>query len=62
MICPGMDVARKLIILAREMGLTLEMSDVESKAWCRRHSTECSVEEFMARLAGVRRRHGGNAR
>ncbi|HEX3603784.1 MAG TPA: bifunctional aspartate kinase/homoserine dehydrogenase I [Steroidobacteraceae bacterium] len=46
----GMDVARKLIILAREMGLTLEMSDVQVEGLVPAALTLCSVEEFMARL------------
>lgn len=46
----GMDVARKLIILAREMGLTLEMSDVEVAGLVPSALTQCSVDEFMSRL------------
>ena len=46
----GMDVARKLIILGREMGLTLEMSDVEVAGLVPPALDGCSVEEFMRRL------------
>ena len=46
----GMDVARKLIILGREMGLTLEMSDVEVTGLVPKGLDGCSVDEFMARL------------
>jgi aspartokinase/homoserine dehydrogenase 1 len=46
----GMDVARKLIILGREMGLTLEMSDVEVEGLVPKALENCSVEEFMQRL------------
>jgi aspartokinase/homoserine dehydrogenase 1 len=46
----GMDVARKLIILAREMGLTLELSDVEVTGLVPAALTACDVEEFMRRL------------
>src|SRR5580700_9507165 len=46
----GMDVARKLIILAREMGLTLEMSDVRVTGLVPEALKSCSVEEFMRRL------------
>ena len=46
----GMDVARKLIILGREMGLTLEMSDVEVKGLVPEVLAGASVEEFMERL------------
>jgi len=46
----GMDVARKLIILGREMGLTLEMSDVEVAGLVPAALDGCSVEEFMRRL------------
>jgi aspartokinase/homoserine dehydrogenase 1 len=46
----GMDVARKLIILGREMGLTLEMSDVEVKGLVPEALDGCSLEEFMRRL------------
>jgi aspartokinase/homoserine dehydrogenase 1 len=46
----GMDVARKLIILGREMGLTLEMSDVRVEGLVPKELVECGVEEFMARL------------
>jgi bifunctional aspartokinase / homoserine dehydrogenase 1 len=46
----GMDVARKLIILGREMGLTLEIADVQVEGLVPRALTQCSVEEFMARL------------
>lgn len=46
----GIDVARKLIILGREMGLTLEMGDVQVEGLVPEALTQCSVEEFMARL------------
>jgi aspartokinase/homoserine dehydrogenase 1 len=46
----GMDVARKLIILAREMGLTLEMADVRVEGLVPEALQSCSVEEFMRRL------------
>jgi bifunctional aspartokinase / homoserine dehydrogenase 1 len=46
----GVDVARKLIILGREMGLTLEISDVQVEGLVPEALTQCSVEEFMARL------------
>jgi bifunctional aspartokinase / homoserine dehydrogenase 1 len=46
----GVDVARKLIILGREMGLTLEISDVQIEGLVPEALAKCSVEEFMARL------------
>jgi aspartokinase/homoserine dehydrogenase 1 len=46
----GMDVARKLIILAREIGLTLEMADVQVEGLVPKALEKCSVDEFMARL------------
>lgn len=46
----GMDVVRKLIILGREMGLTLEMSDVEVMSLVPPELEHCSVDEFMNRL------------
>jgi len=46
----GMDVARKLIILGREMGLTLEIADVRVEGLVPKSLEACSVDEFMARL------------
>src|SRR5271166_1495803 len=46
----GMDVARKLIILAREMGLTLELADVEVTGLVPQALVSCGVDEFMRRL------------
>ena len=47
----GLDVARKLIILGREMGLTLEMKDVHVEGLVPKEIEKCSVPEFMERLA-----------
>jgi aspartokinase/homoserine dehydrogenase 1 len=46
----GMDVARKLIILGREMGLTLEMSDVEVGGLVPESLQNVGVDEFMESL------------
>ena len=46
----GMDVARKLIILGREMGLTLEMSDVEVTGLVPKSLQSVGADEFMERL------------
>jgi aspartokinase/homoserine dehydrogenase 1 len=46
----GMDVARKLIILGREMGLELELSDVKVSGLVPKALERASVDEFMERL------------
>jgi aspartokinase/homoserine dehydrogenase 1 len=46
----GMDVARKLIILGREMGLELDVGDVKVEGLVPEELAKCSAEEFMARL------------
>ena len=47
----GTDVARKLIILGREMGLPLEMSDVEIASLVPEDLVAGSSEEFLAGLS-----------
>jgi aspartokinase/homoserine dehydrogenase 1 len=47
----GTDVARKLIILGREMGLPLEMSDVEVASLVPEDLVAGSSEEFLAGLS-----------
>jgi aspartokinase/homoserine dehydrogenase 1 len=46
----GMDVARKLIILGREMGLQLELSDVKVESLVPPGLESGSIDEFMSRL------------
>ncbi len=46
----GTDVARKLVILAREMGMRLDLSSVELESLVPPALTACSVDEFMTRL------------
>ena len=46
----GMDVARKLIILGREMGLRLEMADVEVESLVPAALANCGIDEFVDRL------------
>ena len=46
----GMDVARKLIILGREMGMPLELKDVELESLVPASLASCSEQAFMERL------------
>jgi aspartokinase/homoserine dehydrogenase 1 len=46
----GMDVARKLIILGREMGLALELRDVQVESLVPAELERGSIEEFMRQL------------
>jgi aspartokinase/homoserine dehydrogenase 1 len=46
----GMDFARKLIILGREMGLELELEDVQLEGLVPRALAACGPEEFLERL------------
>ena len=46
----GMDVARKLIILAREMGLKLELGDVRVESLVPGALAACGVDDFLERL------------
>ncbi len=46
----GMDVARKLIILGREMGLKLELADVQVESLVPKGLETGSIDEFMAKL------------
>jgi len=46
----GMDVARKLIILGREMGLELEMADVNVESLVPAGLESGSIDDFMERL------------
>jgi len=47
----GIDVARKLIIVGREMGLTLELADVTVEGLVPAALANCGSDEFMARLS-----------
>jgi len=46
----GMDVARKLVILAREAGLALSLDDVSVASLIPPDLADCSRDEFMERL------------
>jgi aspartokinase/homoserine dehydrogenase 1 len=46
----GMDFARKIIILGREMGLRLELSDVQLEGLVPTALASCSAQEFLDRL------------
>jgi len=46
----GLDVARKLVILGREMGLHLELADVHLEGLVPHALTACPLEEFLVRL------------
>lgn len=52
----GMDFARKLIILGREMGMRLEMKDIVVESLVPKGLEQLSVDEFLTALA----RHDGD--
>jgi len=47
----GMDVARKLIILARELGLRLELDDIEIESLVPKELHASSIDEFLGELS-----------
>ena len=49
----GVDVQRKILILAREAGYTLEMSDVEGKGFLLDSMMEGSIDAFMKSLPEI---------
>ena len=49
----GMDVARKLTILAREMGVEMEIDDIEIEGLVPKGGETGSVDEFMASLETI---------
>ena len=55
----GTDFARKLIILGREMGLRLELGDVQLESLVPRALASCTAEEFLERLPTFDARDGG---
>lgn len=56
----GMDVARKALILSREIGLPLELSDVQVENLVPKEcSGEMSVEEFFKRLENFNSHYSG---
>ncbi|TVS14049.1 MAG: bifunctional aspartate kinase/homoserine dehydrogenase I [Wenzhouxiangella sp.] len=48
----GTDVARKLVILGREMGLEIDLDQVEVESLAPAELNEVQVEQFLAGLAG----------
>ena len=58
----GGDVARKLIILAREMGLRRELSDVKVEALVPATLLDLDVDGFLDALRRLRCRHGRASR
>ena len=48
----GMDVARKTVILARELGLPLELTDLDVESLVPADLVDASPEDFLAALAG----------
>jgi aspartokinase/homoserine dehydrogenase 1 len=48
----GMDVARKLIILARELGLRLELTDIEVENLVPEELRDGSIDDFLEALPG----------
>jgi aspartokinase/homoserine dehydrogenase 1 len=46
----GLDVARKLIILGREMGLSIELRDIQIESLVPHDLSALSIEEFMVQL------------